>query len=395
MATHADDTRVSGLTATENRALRAVAVQFWVNGAVVASYVPRLPGIRDNLGVDLATIGVIMAVATSFGLIGSVIQGPIVERFGTRKSMLGGALMLVLILPLVSVMNTAIGLLLVLGALSISDVVTDVSMNMQGAVLSKRRSVPVMNRLHAMWSLGTVVGGIIATVMASLDVDLRVHLVGASAVLGATLLYVSPGLLRDDTFQPANDQPVRKPGKATGVVITFAALGAAAIIPEMINSDWAAFRLTDDLGASQGLAGIAYVAFTTGMVIARFAGDALVQRVGSAVLLQRATLLAAVGIILAMLIPASAAVFVGLFLAGLGVSVMFPQLYDAAVHHERPARALGGLTAGPRVALLVAPIAVGFMANSDALNVGGAVAIATVPAALLVLVLSRRLVAHT
>ncbi|MFT7475001.1 MAG: hypothetical protein ACI81L_001933, partial [Verrucomicrobiales bacterium] len=45
---------MSELTPTESRALKAVAVQFFVNGAVVASYVPRLPSIRDNLDVDLA-----------------------------------------------------------------------------------------------------------------------------------------------------------------------------------------------------------------------------------------------------------------------------------------------------------------------------------------------------
>ena len=104
---------MSGLTPVENRALKAIAVQFWVNGAVVASYLPRLPLIRDNLGVDLATIGVIMAVSTGFGLVGSVLQGPIIERFGTRTAMIGGGISFLLFLPLVSVANTAALLLLV------------------------------------------------------------------------------------------------------------------------------------------------------------------------------------------------------------------------------------------------------------------------------------------
>ena len=38
---------------TQQRALRAVALQFLINGMVVASYVPRLPEIRDALGIDL------------------------------------------------------------------------------------------------------------------------------------------------------------------------------------------------------------------------------------------------------------------------------------------------------------------------------------------------------
>ena len=212
---------MSGLTPAENRALKAVAVQFWVNGAVVASYIPRLPLIRDNLGVDLATIGVIMAVSTGFGLIGSVLQGPLVERFGTRTSMIGGAVSLLVLLPLVSVVNTAPLLVLVLGLLAIGDVVTDVAMNMQGSVLSGRRDVPVINRLHAMWSLGTVVGGLVAALMAALDVDLRLHLLGASLVLATTLAYVAPGLLAEDHFDLGKERPTPKHGRAIGVVLTF------------------------------------------------------------------------------------------------------------------------------------------------------------------------------
>jgi MFS family permease len=382
---------MSELTPVENRALKAIAVQFWVNGAVVASYIPRLPLIRDNLGVDLATIGVIMAVSTGFGLVGSVLQGPIIERFGTRTAMIGGGISLLVFLPLVSLANTAALLLLVLGLLAIGDVVTDVAMNIQGSVLSGRRDVPVINRLHGMWSLGTVVGGLVAAMMAALNVDLRLHLLGASIVLAATLTYVAPGLLKEDNFDVGKERPPPKQGRAIGVVLTFFALGAAAIVPEVINSDWAAFRLTDDLGASEGLAGLAYVAFTSGMVVGRFAGDAVVVRLGGSLMLRRATLLAAFGILLATTIPSTTAVFIGLFLAGNGVSVMFPQLYDAAARHERPAKALGGLTAGMRVALLVAPLAVGLMANSDMFNVGGAIAVATIPAALLVWWLSHRL----
>ncbi len=385
---------MNGLNPTEHRALKAIAVQFFVNGAVVASYVPRLPGIRDRLDVTLGTIGLIIAIATGFGVVGSIVQGPIVERYGTRNAMIYGAMCLVVLLPLVAFSPTWWVLLLVLGALSIGDVIVDVSMNVQGSVLSARRNSPVMNRLHGMWSLGTVVGAVVASIMASLGVDLRAHLVGAALVLAATLLYVGPGLLTTDS--PPEDDVADTPAANTRsagrtAVVAFAALGGAAILPEMINSDWAAFRLTDDLGASAGLAAVAYVAFTSGMVTGRFSGDAIVERIGSSTVLRRATMLAAIGTLIATVIPATAAVFVGLFIAGLGVSVMFPQLYDAAAQHPQPASALGGLTAGTRVMLLIAPLAVGFMADTDAMTVGAAIAVTTIPGALLVWVLSARL----
>ncbi len=382
---------MSGLTSTEQRALKAIAVQFFVNGAVVASYVPRLPGIRDRLGVSLGTIGLVIAVATGFGVVGSVVQGPVVHRYGTRAAMLYGGVALVAFLPLVAFSPRWWILLVVLGLLSVADVVVDVSMNVQGSRLSARRSTPVMNRLHGMWSLGTVIGGLVASLMAVLDVDLRIHLIGAALVLGASLIYVAPGLLRDDELL-ADDRAGEQTNSNAGrtVITTFVVLGGAAILPEMITSDWAAFRLTDDLDATAGLAAIGFVTFTTGMVIGRFAGDFVVERIGSQTVLRYATALAALGTLVATVIPSIAAVFIGLVMAGLGVSIMFPQLYDQAAQHPHKASALGGLTAGSRIMLLIAPLAVGLLADTDLFSVGAAIAIATIPGAILVWILSTQ-----
>ncbi|MGI9610072.1 MAG: MFS transporter [Acidimicrobiia bacterium] len=248
-----------------------------------------------------------------------------------------------------------------------------------------------MQRLHAMWSLGTVVGGLVAAAMAVLNVDLRVHLLGASLFLFLALLYVAPGLLPRDEAGSDRRVASESAGSSWAVALTFATLGAAAIVPEMINSDWAAFRLTDDLGMSNGVAGLGYVAFTTGMVTGRLAGDNAVHRMGHRRVLRGATMLAALGIAVATLIPAVPTVFIGLFVAGVGVSVMFPELYDAAAQHSRPGKALGGLTAGSRVALLAAPLLVGVLADTDTFSVGAAIAIATIPGALIVLWLSAKL----
>ncbi len=381
---------MKGLTAVEHRALKAVAMQFFINGVVVASYVPRLPGIRDKLGISLSMIGIVLAVATGIGLLGSLIQDPIMARVGAKRSLVGGGIALLVLLPLVAISTHWLMLIVVLGLLHVADVVVDVAMNMQGSTLSARRDTPVMNRLHGMWSLGTVVGGVVASLMAAFDVSLTLHLLAASALLAGALLYVAPGLLDaepddDASTAAANSTP------ASRVFIAFAILGGAAILPEMINSDWAAFRLTDDLDASPGVAGIAYVAFTTGMVIGRFSGDQLVARVGSTVVLRWATVFAAAGTLIATLVPSIVASFAGLLVAGLGVSVMFPQLYDAAAQNRRPNKALGGLTAGIRLFLLIAPIVVGTLAASSTFTVGAAIAIVAIPGALLVWLLSSRL----
>ncbi len=373
---------------TDRRALQSVAVQFFVNGAVVASYVPRLPEIRTEIDADLATVGQILALSTIGGVIGSALVGRATAALGSKRTMLAGAAFIVVLLPLVALVSEPWHLFVVLFAIHAGDVLTDVAMNMQASRLSARRSVPVMNRLHGMWSLGTVVGGLAAALMAELEVGLGTHLVGASVVLLAALLFVAPGLLPTDPSPDPDRDPSRR--AAGRIVLVFGALGAAAILPEMINSDWAAFRMTDDLGTSESFAGLAYVAFTVGMVMGRMTGDTIAARFGGGTLLGLATGLAVAGTGIATLLESNASVFVGLLLAGLGVSVMFPQLYDRAARSSRPGAALGALTAGIRVSLLAFPALVGALADSDAFTVGESIAVVVIPASLAVLVLSHR-----
>lgn len=383
-----------GLTNVEHRALKSVAVQFFVNGAVLASYIPRLPDIRDSLGLTLTQIGAILAVATGVGIVGSALQGPAIESFGTRKAMIFSSFVLVAGLAFVGAASNVWVLIAALMVIAVSDVVTDVAMNIQGSTLSARRSTPVINRLHGLWSLGTVVGGTIAAASAAAGVSLSLQLFVSAGVLALALLYVAPGLLTidEDVAESGGGRSEQRAQASNGwVMVTFLVLGGSAIIPEVITSDWAAFRLADDLGTSNGFAGLGFVAFTTGMVIGRFAADSIVSRMGSDVVLRVATLLAAVGIVLAMVIPIPTLALVGLNLAGLGVSVMFPQLYDMAVRSGRSNRALAGLTAGSRIALLATPLLVGFLAGSGGFTVGAAVVVTTIPAALVVLSLTQRL----
>ncbi|MCP4222575.1 MAG: MFS transporter, partial [Actinomycetia bacterium] len=72
------------------RSLRAVATQFWINGMVFASFIPRLPEIRDRIEIDLATLGLLLTLGSLGGLAGSAICGPVIQRFGTRRAMIGG-----------------------------------------------------------------------------------------------------------------------------------------------------------------------------------------------------------------------------------------------------------------------------------------------------------------
>jgi len=378
------------LSAVDRRAVASVATQFFVNGAIFASFIPRLPEIRDRIDVSTAVLGVLLTCGSVMGLAGSALSARLIGQFGTRRTLLVGAAFMVLTMPIIGFATGPIVLVIGLGLLSACDVLVDVSMNLQGSWLSARRHAPIMNRLHGLWSLGTVTGGLLAAQLTAVGVSLQAHLVAVAVVLAGALLFVGPGLLREDEEATATDtvDATAPPSTGRSALVLLAVAGALAIAVEVVSNDWAAFRLKDDFGTSAAFAGLGFVAFTGGMTVGRLGGDSVLQRVGGTNLARVSSIIGAVGLAAAALAPNSVLVIVGYVLAGIGVSTYFPRLYDdAAQLPGRRGAGLAALTAGSRVASLAMPVAVGGLAATS-LSVGSATGIIVIPSAIAFAVLT-------
>ncbi len=386
------DSGVLAYGPVEQRALKSVALQFWVNGVVFASFIPRLPEVRGNIGVDNGTLGLLLSIGTIGGLGASALCGRAIERFGSKTVMIGGASGLVLALPIIGFANAGIVFLVGVALMHVFDVFTDVAMNMQGSRLSARRHTPVMNRLHGLWSVGTVVGGIGSSALASAGVSLRTHLIAVSIILVSVIAYVGPGLLVEaDTTPETPDLEDGSARRKSSLIVLFAVLAVGAITVEIVPSDWATIRLFDDFGLSAGRSGFGFLGFTVGMVVGRLSGDSVAARVAGTTMMRGAVILAGVGMAVGSLVPSAPASVAGFFVAGLGVAVVFPRLYDRAAQAPgRPGDALGAIVGGVRAGAFLVPFCVGSLAATDSLSVGEAMAIVTLPAVALLLVLSGR-----
>ena len=112
-----------------------------------------------------------------------------------------------------------------------------------------------------------------------------------------------------------------------------------------------------DLEARPSLAGLAFLAFTSGMTIGRLGGDWLQVRVGPTNLIRLAALIAGSGSMIATLVPNVAVSIAGFLVAGLGTSVLFPQLYDRAARSPGPpGSGFASMLIGQRGAGLLTPL---------------------------------------
>jgi fucose permease len=388
----------AAFSALDRRALRSVAAQFFVNGALFASFIPRLPEIRDRVGISVAELGLLLSIAGISGLIGSATVGPAITRLGTRHVMLGAGILVSLSLAVVGLATTPLLLVIGLVGMLTFDVLVDVAMNLQGSWLSARRHTPVMNRLHGLWSLGTLIGGILSARIAAAGVSLSVHLVCAAAVLLVVVVVVNQGVLRvdehpqDTTTRTAEEDGERTRWRPRPILVLFALAGFFAVAIESTSIEWAAFRFADDFGVGAGFAALGYVAVTGGMTVGRFGGDWVAVRLGHQRLTEASIALTGLGLVAATLTASRWVSLAGYLVAGMGIATMLPTLYDnAAQHPGRPGVGLGALTAGLRISSLTIPLIVGLLAATS-LSVGSAIAIVTLPSLLGYLAVTRRLV---
>jgi hypothetical protein len=267
------------------------------------------------------------------------------------------------------------------------DVFIDVAMSYQASVVSARREVPVMNRLAGLWSLGTVSGGLVSIAVARANIGPAVHFLGFSLMLIGALAFVAPGLLPLDEPHPEQQAAELVQGRfgrrfsTPAIALGFA--NAMAVTLDITSGDWATFRLTDDLNATASVAVVAFVAFTAGMTIGRMSGDFVLVRVGRVRLAQLGASTSGVGLIIATLIPNRPLAIAGFAISGLGTSILGPQLADAAARAPGPpGSGFKTLFVGHRAAALLVPIAIGTLANTSSISVGGAMAIIGIPTAI-------------
>jgi MFS family permease len=166
-----------------------------------------------------------------------------------------------------------------------------------------------------------------------------------------------------------------------------AALGAVAL--EVTPNDWSAVLMRDvfDFGKA---AGFGTMACAGAMLVGRLGGDHVLDRIGERRLFTWAMILVGIGALITVMAPVGAVALVGLVVWGLGLSIVFPQLYASAARLPgvSAGAGLGSMLLGQRLGAMVTAVGVGALAEWQNLRVAfgvvGGVAFA------ILLVTSRR-----
>jgi MFS family permease len=350
-------------------------------GYAVASLGPALPLLREDLDISRTVGGLHFTLLAIGSVLTGLVVGRVVQVWGRRRLFWTGGAGVAAGTLLIGVgwhpVITMAGCLLA-GASGSATVIT------VQASLSDHHSQhrPVaLTEANMTMSIGTVIPPLV---------------IGASVAAGAgwrpgflvpTALWITLfGLLRSEEFPSVavTDQPGRRRALPAPYWFFWAGF-IPAVGAEWSIGAWGADYLVTVSRTSEGAASFLMSTFFGAMVLGRFLGGRIARKVSPLPLLTGATALGLGGSLLLWASSTRPLIVGGLFLAGLGISMLFPMLLSLAIGTapDRPDVAAARISIAAGSSVILAPLTLGALAD----GIGIRSAFGMVPALLVFVVL--------
>ena len=349
----------------------AVSVTFLVNGVMVASWAPHVPDVREHLNLTEGVLGTALLAGAVGAVSAMTIAAPFSARIGPHRLAMAAGVSLAVVSPLPVIAPNLWTLVIALFAWGATIGSMDLAMNAVAADVEHRAGRPFMSGFHGMWSLGALIGSIIAFVAIRVGLTPLEHMAGvgvAVVVVAWTSFRALPPATRGmDEGGAASSGRLRLPGRALlGVgVVAFIVLAAEGAV-----ENWSALVLKENFGSTASFAALGYGALSLTMATFRFLGDGINKRVGPVTLLASGAGLAGAGLALGMIVGTPWAGVVGFGIMGIGLANTVPIVFSAGAAHGRTAaEGLGTVAVLGYLGFLVAPPTIGHVAEATSLPV--------------------------
>jgi len=365
------------MTRELRRAWLGTAIWFFLNSVAWASIVVRMPEIKEALGASNGVLGLLLLVSVLGALSALRPAGILCAKYGSSPVMVVSALSGAVVLPLVAWLPNAYVFVLSVFVFMFTTANMDMSQNAHAVAIEHRSGKKIMGRLHGLWSVGGIAGGVVGGGFAALGLSLMQQALFMSVLIIVVALAAKGLLLPPDADQ--HEPAVHEDGEKHRYPLAFWILGLVglcAALGEGAAGDWGAVLLHDEWRATAFVSSLPYIAFQTTMVIGRFSSDALSERFGRYIILRCCGAITTIGLTAGLLIGDVPGVLIGWLSIGLGVSVVVPMVFSAAgaLALKRysstiaPAQAVSVVSGVVYSAFLFGPPLIGFLADAFTLR---------------------------
>lgn len=340
----------------------AVVNLFTFNGLVIGTWAASLAALRERLGLDAASIAIMLVVAGVAAITAMQVGGRLADRFGGRRVVLTCLPVLVVGLLLAGFAGAYAVLITAAVLLGLGNGGIDVAMNAIGVQVEAARPKPIMSFFHGMWSIGNFSGAALVFIAALAVPGVAIQTaVITVAVLGVASTVLALRITPETALVPhTNDSGVKTPIPRWAYLLGLMAIAFG--LGEGTAMDWSGLLVTEvtQIPAAQGSLAVTVVAGF--MVAIRLLGDGLVARFGRRAVVRFGGACSAVGYLITAVATPLPVLLVGWAAVGFGIGMIAPQVY-AVAGHAAGGRGLAVVVTFGYATFLVGPAVIGLLAS--------------------------------
>ena len=363
------------MSSSRSSVLAGLWLIFFINGAVLSSWAPRIPLVKERLGLLDSELGIALLGIALGAVPAMLVTARILRRLRDTTLCAITTIAFPAALPAISIttgLESLTTVLIILGAASGG---LDVAMNALATRLQALWCIPVLGRLHGAYSLGVLCGTASAVVATRLNLSVSAHFTAVSTILliaaiaALTVLLPRAPHASAPAMSAVDDADPAPRGRTVShrLPISIGVIAIGGFLLEGLITDWSALLLRRDLNADPTIAASVLSLFSIAMFLSRSLSDAVLRRTGA----RKIVLIAAV--VIATSTPLAIAsvplVVVSLTITGLCVGPMFPLALAQA--GQNVPNDLAGVSARLSIigyaAYIAGPPAIGFAAENSTL----------------------------
>jgi MFS family permease len=339
---------------------------FAVLGVVMAVWGARMPAVQAQAHLGPGRLAVVLLSAAAGMVAGLQTGGRIAHRHGPSRLLVAPTVTFGVALALLGQCRTLPTLIAAAALFGAAHGLLDVAANTGAVNVERSYGRPIMASFHACYSIGALLGALLAAATALLPHQLLFTTVGAATVI--TAVAVRPAVRSATQLDHHGDAaPTGDPRPASSArryTWLLGGMAAACLLAEGTAADWASVHLRS-LHSSEAVAAAAYAVYSSAMALGRVFGDRLTARYSPTALVRTGALLAALGLGTGLAIGSAPAALAGWMGLGLGLSTAVPALITAA--GRGGGRVVGTVTTIGYLGLLTGPAAIGALASLTSL----------------------------
>jgi predicted MFS family arabinose efflux permease len=373
------------------KARASAAACFFVFGALLSTWVSRIPVIQHSLGLNDGQLGLALLGAPLGQILAMPVGPALVHRWTSAVTARGAAIGGAVALGLLGTAGSFVGLAGLLALFGLTLGILDIAVNTQGVAVERGFKRPVLSGLHGVYNLGVLAGALVGSLAAGLGINPLEHFIGAAALFSSVTVLGTRSLLGAAADAKVTSDSGNRVAERAGrdrlakqpLLVAAGFVAFCSFFAEGSVDNWSGVFLHQVRHTSYGLAPLGIALTGIGMAVGRFSGDAIITRWGRRRTLLCAGLVAAGGLFISLLGGSVFATLAGYAIFGFGAATIVPIAFTIAgnIPNVSPPWALSRASTTGYVGQLASPAIIGLVAHETGLSLA-----LVIPAALCLVV---------